>query len=646
MQILKIMLYGNNKERRDVAFRPGEVNVVTGVSKRGKSSLIDIVEYCLGSSECHVAEGHIRNTVAWYAVLLEFPDTEVFIARAAPMQGQKSNSACHMLVSNEIDCPDSSELENSTNISSVLAFLTSKIGIPEQTTEVPQEQTRASIKIGFKHSQYYLFQSQDEVAAKRLLFHRQSEPHIPQVIRDTLPYFIGAAEDDRLSDLEKLRGLKRERARVLKRIQEIDSVKGQGLQKGYELLAEASQVGLYNGELVLDDEVLIGVLRTISEWVPSLSPSEDSDEDVFYQLNRKYDSLSERKRVVRSKIRVADDYAASLGGFESELKEQSLRLSSIGIYKNISSESSCPICDSDHDESTTAEYAIRSSIDELNSKLDGVSRNRPRIDGYLNKLHEEDRQLASDIRTTRVSIEAIRKKDIEIATKSRVDDRRSRVVGRVSLYLESVDWSSEGDIHESKLRSLQPQIEELEEKLDPQAVKEKLSSQLSIVAEDMTRWARELGLEHSEHRIRIDANRLTVVAETPHGLTPLYNMGSGENWVGYHLVAYLALAKWFIEQRRPVARFIFFDQPTQVYFPAENVVSGNLDEIVDDEDRAAVKRMFEWIFRVVAELSPDLQVIITDHAEIDEEWFQAAIGENNWRGDKALIPEHWYRSRD
>ena len=201
MQIKKISLYGKNGERRDVDFKPSQVNIITGASKKGKSSLIDIVEYCLGSSEYTVAEGDKFQTVAWYSVLLLFPDTEVFIARAAPLQGLNSNSACHMLISNNVKVPEASELENSTNISSVVNFLTSKLGIPENITEVPEEQTRSSIKVGFKHSRYYLFQGQDEVAAKRILFHRQAEPHIPQAIIDTLPYFMGAAEDDRLAEI-------------------------------------------------------------------------------------------------------------------------------------------------------------------------------------------------------------------------------------------------------------------------------------------------------------------------------------------------------------------------------------------------------------------------------------------------------------
>ena len=642
MQILKISIYGKNRERRDVDLKPSQVNIITGASKKGKSSLIDIVEYCLGSSECTVAEGHIRQTVAWYAVLLQFPDTEVFIARAAPLQGQKSNSACHMLIANDIEVPEYSELENSTNINSVVDFLTRKVGIPEQITEIPEEQTRSSIQVGFKHSRFYLFQGQDEVAAKRTLFHRQAEPHIPQAIKDTLPYFMGAAEDDRLSELEKLRNLKRDKVRLLKRIQEIESIRGEGLQKGFDLLSEASSAGLYEGNLIPSDSELLAILQRISSWSPSQSREEELEGDPFYELDKQYRQFSEGKKVIRSRLRAAREYAGSIGGFEGELNEQSLRLQSIGLYKKLSPGTVCPICETEHEEIKKAETIIYSSVAELNSKLEGVSRNKPRITSYLNTLRDEDKRLADNIKKTRDAMEVLRKEDVELATKAHLDDRRSRVVGRISLYLESVDWSDDTSSLQDKLNIIAPQIEQLEEQLDPTALKERLESQLSCVGEDMTRWARELGLEHSEHPIRLDVSKLTVVAETPHGRTPLYRMGSGENWVGYHLIAYLALAKWFIEQKRPVGRFIFFDQPSQVYFPSDQAVTGSLDEINDDEDRKAVKRMFEWIFKVVSELSPDLQVIITDHADIDEEWFQAAIADTKWRGNEALIPRHWY----
>ncbi|MFF1681539.1 DUF3732 domain-containing protein [Streptomyces sp. NPDC058256] len=44
-------------------------------------------------------------------------------------------------------------------------------------------------------------------------------------------------------------------------------------------------------------------------------------------------------------------------------------------------------------------------------------------------------------------------------------------------------------------------------------------------------------------------------------------MGSAKNWIGYHLVAHLALHTYFLRERRPVPRFLMLDQPTQAFFP-------------------------------------------------------------------------------
>jgi hypothetical protein len=61
-----------------------------------------------------------------------------------------------------------------------------------------------------------------------------------------------------------------------------------------------------------------------------------------------------------------------------------------------------------------------------------------------------------------------------------------------------------------------------------------------------------------------------------------------------------------------------------------------------DDDRRKVSRMFELIFKAVAELTPNFQVIITEHADLSEDpVFQNAIVEK-WRGQgRALVPEDW-----
>jgi Protein of unknown function (DUF3732) len=159
----------------------------------------------------------------------------------------------------------------------------------------------------------------------------------------------------------------------------------------------------------------------------------------------------------------------------------------------------------------------------------------------------------------------------------------------------------------------------------------------------MTQWAHDLGLEHASQSIRLDLNRLTVVADTESGPVPLGRVGSAENWVGYHLVAHPALHRYFVKQARPVPRFLMLDQPTQAYYPSEREQESGRFEAEDD--RQAVRRLFLLMRDVVSELAPHFEVIVTDHANLDEDWFQEAVGDNNFRGLK-LIPESWLTLTD
>jgi hypothetical protein len=36
-----------------------------------------------------------------------------------------------------------------------------------------------------------------------------------------------------------------------------------------------------------------------------------------------------------------------------------------------------------------------------------------------------------------------------------------------------------------------------------------------------------------------------------------------------------------------------------------------------------------------------MQIIVCDHANLDEPWFQEAVGDNNWREGRKLIPDAW-----
>lgn len=144
--------------------------------------------------------------------------------------------------------------------------------------------------------------------------------------------------------------------------------------------------------------------------------------------------------------------------------------------------------------------------------------------------------------------------------------------------------------------------------------------------------------------MRLDLKKLTLVADTVDGAVPMSRIGSGENGVGFHIIAHLALHQWFVQRNRPVPRFIFFDQPSQVYFPADKDIDGSMG-MVPDDDRLSVVQMFRLIFNAVEAVSPGLQVILIEHADINEPWYRDAVVER-WRGGRKLVPEDWGRKEE
>jgi hypothetical protein len=55
--------------------------------------------------------------------------------------------------------------------------------------------------------------------------------------------------------------------------------------------------------------------------------------------------------------------------------------------------------------------------------------------------------------------------------------------------------------------------------------------------------------------------------------------------------------------------------------------------------------MFELLRDVVEDLAPEFQIIITEHADLDEDWYRRAVVER-WREGRKLVPAGWYAERD
>ena len=304
----------------------------------------------------------------------------------------------------------------------------------------------------------------------------------------------------------------------------------------------------------------------------------------------------------------------------------------------------CPLCTQ-----ALPDVAIPPSIEniqrdlaEVSNQLDSVSRVAPQIVQAVADIETRLQSVRNRLAKNRAETEAVRGSNESLQKASDDSNMRAHILGRIALYVESLPELPDVKSLEERAQQLRSQCDTLEDELSDERVQDRVRSICALIGNRMTGWAQALDLEHSGALLGLDIKKLTIVADTEDGPVPMVRMGSGENWVGYHLISHLALHEWFVKRKRPVPRFLFLDQPSQVYFPPERDMDGKLSS-GKEEDRVAVTRMFKLVFDVVEALSPGLQVVITEHADIGEDWYQSAVVQR-WRNGVKLIPDDWPRA--
>jgi hypothetical protein len=647
VQILDIVIYSHDGRHRELGLRPGNVNIITGASKSGKSALIDIVDYCFGSGECHVPEGPIRRSVAWFGLRLQLATGQAFVARRCPSPRALSSEECFVDIGDTVDIPDANQLRQTTNTKGLVALLSGWCGIRDNVHEPPPSQTRAALSATVRHALALCFQPQDEIIRRQQLFHGSADNFFAQALKDTLPYFLGAVDHEYVRKREELRRLKDELRSCERRLAELQALRGDGVSKAASLLAQTRDAGLTTADPSSWEDT-VAALRVLGA-TPIASMEEGlPDGAEFDRLSTERARLRENQRRLQDEISAVRAYVQDERGFAREAKEQQARLQTIGIFDGVDPVHACPMCAQPLPASAQPPSAeeLKSTLSTLSARLDSVTRAAPQIEKVVADLEGKLQRVQAALTKNRSAMEAVRAANDRLAQVQDEAARRAHILGRIALYLESLPELPDTKALEEKAAGLRAQCAAIETELSDENIQERIESITSILGRQLTDWAGRLELEHSKFPLRLDIKKLTVVADTADGPVPMHKMGSGENWVGHHLIAHLALHRWFAERKRPVPRFLFIDQPSQVYFPAETDIEGSM-ALVSENDRLAVSRMLKLVFEVVAAVASStqqgMQVIITEHADIDEEWFQSAIAER-WRQGRKLVPEDWPRS--
>jgi hypothetical protein len=442
-----------------------------------------------------------------------------------------------------------------------------------------------------------------------------------------------------------LRTARRDLKLKAKQLEEARNFIDTSYKKGISLLSEAKAVGilksLYNAE---NADEIIKTLRNTLNWKPGVIPEEDVGR--VSKIESTLSELRTQRQELERKYDAARKFSDKADGFRSEVDEHLDRLTSIrALPKDANTDRwQWPFCESNLGMKTPIAEALLNELKSLEIEMQSVIGDRPKLKSYMVEQQKAIRLISEEIKTNESELTAAIAANESIAEMGSRNNAAAKVVGRISLFIESASPDVNLKNLESDYKRLILKVEDLERTIGTNDTNDRLASVMNNISNRMTKYIGELGAEFSEFPFRFDLSHLTVVADRPDRPVHMSRTGGGENHLAYHLAAILALHQFANMNKRPIPRFLFIDQPTQVYFPSEkayNEADGSIKKTEADADLIAVRKLFELFLRFTQKECPGFQIIVTEHANLREQWFQDALVEIPWIKPPALVPDEW-----
>ncbi|SOB76836.1 Protein of unknown function [Marinobacter sp. LV10R510-11A] len=641
-RIKSLVLYQRGgADRRKLSFNLHGVNVITGNSQTGKSAVLDILNYILMSKSCPIPKGIIRQAVSHVGGHLVGPDGELLIIRPLPAPGAKVSTQGWYQLGKDLVFPNElpEMISNRAQIRDILSSFTGIAGAAVlSNSREPWEEVLAEANI--RHAAPLIFQPQDVIANRHVSVPGLDRDEHRRHMLDALPFLLGIEDAEILEARVHLRKLKSNLAALRMKRKERGRLRANTFARGHKLWLETQGIGLLGGESPQSVPELLGILRDVQV-------DENKRFDVATAIPNirqlEANELQSRNAVqeARKHVRSLRDFERNAGVHQDVISRQLNKLSISELLPTQTNKGGCPICESEAFHPERQRDQLMKTLSSLTGiravplRVDAKARKaRVRLEEELVPLEEQHEAARSRLREAITTIS----KNAEYFTADREIDR---LLGRISEYIRTVDIG-EMDDDEENLASLEDEINVLERKINSIAMRRKKTQE--SINRTMTGLARWMEVEFKKGNASISVEDLSIKVQIDPDsdeMTSLAEIGSGANWVCYHLAGILAIHDHLSRNACPVPRTLLIDQPSQAWFPEELRTTNREGELVpeDEEDTNRVRD----IYRLLDEMTTKegfSQIIVMDHAKFGDDWFEKMV-RYEWRHGQKLVPEHW-----
>ncbi|MFJ3521171.1 DUF3732 domain-containing protein [Pseudomonas sp. NPDC090203] len=621
-----------------VRLEPG-LNVITGKSSTGKSAILEIFDYCLGSTEDTIPVGTITQRAETFFIALQFPSYFVVAAR------KKKSDRCFLL---EVQGSDPDRLLEL--IEQPKAFFDPKHYMPladfkkslgryfaitlENVDEDPYLKAAGRNKSAtpsVRSFSSFMLQHQNLVANKHAIFYRFDEKEKRDQAINHFKILMGLVDEAYFDLYRDHEVAKYELKKVQAQIPKQEQRKEKAITRYNRHLVEFKALaGLpltdATAEYIYSNPV--PMLKAISEQAVKIDVLSDEVEKRRAELQSQRIAQLIEKRKLQGQMRLIGESLTSATQFSLSMTADTLP-DSIEL-----SEAHCPLCEAATSTPAMEANKLIDAIDWLNDELKLSAYARESFAAERRNIQEDLDKVNAELRRIQADIQPLDEEIAKLKTSKSIDEQAIKAKLRLEIAIqEQLDKpESELLIQEKTLRAEVDRLAALLAKYD---IKDRLKALSTEIDAKMCEIGNQFDFEdtYKPSKLRFDIETFDLwYQQTPNTRVYLRSMGSGANWLYSHLALFMSLHYQFAALSNKgckIPPILFLDQPTQVYFPASLDDAEDFDakelakqakrENAVDADMSAVTNMFTQLAKFCDETGKTTkvtpQIIVSDHAD-------------------------------
>jgi len=633
-----------------VAFGPNALNVVSGVSRTGKSAVIPIIDWCLGSDTCHIPVNTIRDKCSWFGIIADTERGQILLARREP-GSQRTTGDMYVLNAPTVDLPKAIEAKNTT-VDAVKRALDGLAGLTQLDFDGDEAGGGFKGRPSFRDLMAFTFQPQNIVANQSVLFFKADTHEHREKLRTIFPYVLGAISPALLAKQHELAELRKDLLRKERELSSLRQISERWIAEIRAWTSQGRELGVVPASVGTDMPVptLVDALREATRrgGQAAMATVEAVGGAVaeLVALQREEADKSTALAQLRRRLSEMEQLRDATSAYSGQLYVQRDRLRVAEWLGNLHREShACPICGQDFTSSPdhlTELIEALATLEKTTSQASGIP---AAFDRELQRVGEDLRRATEQLEGVRHRIRALTR--ASDAAKARQDStlQSSRFLGRLEQALEHYEQLGSDEGAAAEVAALREQVRRIEGELREHDVARRTDLALKRLASLVQPLVPKLDAERPQDPVSFSIPDLTLRVAGRDREDYLWEIGSGSNWLSYHLSVAVGLQQFFLQlPHSPVPSFLVVDQPSQVYFPKQLTPAQRAgdEEPYQDEDVAAVRKIFAMLADAVRDTDGQLQIIVLDHAT-DTVWGDVE-GLNvaaQWRDGAKLVPDNW-----